>query len=84
MNLEQQVATVVPHADYLSLPFCQLVLQQIFSVSTSSTEDVVESVSTAFLGTIKHAIEREQTCWSELISGLAPSLVNKVCQKIAV
>ncbi|PVI06555.1 hypothetical protein DM02DRAFT_638614 [Periconia macrospinosa] len=78
MSLEQQVATVVPHADYLSLPFCQLALQQIFAASASSTEEVVESVSAVFLGTIKNAIEREHSCWSELVSGLEPGLVNKI------
>jgi mediator of RNA polymerase II transcription subunit 12 len=78
MSLEQQAATVVPYADQLSLPFCQLVLHQIFSTSALSTDHVVESVSAAFLSTIKTAIEKEQPCWSNLISGLEPDLLNKV------
>ncbi|CAI6335821.1 unnamed protein product [Periconia digitata] len=78
MSPEEQVATVVPHADHLSLPFCQLALQQIFSASASATEEAAESVSAVFLSTIKSAIEREHSCWSQLISGLEQSLVNKI------
>ncbi|KAF1958736.1 hypothetical protein CC80DRAFT_441342 [Byssothecium circinans] len=87
MNYEEQVATVIRHADQLSLPFCQLVLQQIFSASALAAEPIIESVSTAFMSTIKVAIDQEQPCWSDLISGLEPGLINKirnhaVCQVI--
>ncbi|KAF2691505.1 hypothetical protein K458DRAFT_381358 [Lentithecium fluviatile CBS 122367] len=78
MDVEQQIATVVQRADPLSLPFCQLELQHIFSASTLKADDEVDRVSEALVSAVKTAIDEDQPCWPDLISGLEPSLMNKI------
>jgi mediator of RNA polymerase II transcription subunit 12, fungi type len=78
MEFQQQVVTIVDNTDHLSLPFCQLELQEIFSISASSAESTDEDVSAALLDAVKTAIEKDQPCWSNLISDLEPALTNKV------
>jgi len=82
MDVEQQIATVVHNADPLSLPFCQLELQQIFSASTSKAEDDADRVSTALVAAIKTAIDEDQPCWPSLISGLEPGLTYKASLRL--
>jgi mediator of RNA polymerase II transcription subunit 12 len=82
IGVEQQIATVVHSVDPLSLPFCQLLLQQIFSASTPQAEDEADRVSTALVAAIKTAIDEDQPCWPSLISGLEPSLTNKVSLRL--
>ena len=78
IDVEQQIATVVQRADPLSLPFCQLVLRQIFLASTSLVDDEADRVSAALVAAINTAIDDDQPCWPSLISGLEPGLINKV------
>lgn len=78
MDTEHQVATIVETADLLSLPFCQLGLQQIFAMSASTGDNTDENVSGALIIAIKRAVEQNQPYWSDLISGLEPSFTNKV------
>ncbi len=78
MGFEQQVATVVGCNNHLSLPFCKFELQLIFSIISSMEENKVESVSSALLASIKMAVENDEPCWADLISGLEPRFINKV------
>lgn len=77
-STEQQVATVVDAADYLSLPFCQLEIRQLFAASSSDAEDSLNARSAALLEAIKLAVEKDQSPWSDLIAGLESGLTARI------
>jgi mediator of RNA polymerase II transcription subunit 12 len=78
-SLEDQVGSIVDAADYLSLPFCQLEIRQLFSMTTADAENSVDTISSALLEAVKSAVEKDESPWSDLITGLETNLTNKVC-----
>jgi mediator of RNA polymerase II transcription subunit 12 len=78
-TLKEQVSLVVKLADDLSLPFCQLVLRQLFAASSRSPGGSGDdTVSEALLEAVKAAVDRGQLPWADLVAGLDHDLANKV------
>ena len=75
---EQQVSSIVEAANELSLPFCQLEIQHIFSVESTTSENTADAISSALLHAVKTAVERDQPTWADLLSGLESSLMVKI------
>lgn len=73
------MTVIVESANDLTLPFCQLQLQQIFFMSKDSLDDnAVEGVSAALLLAVKDAVEKDRPSWTDLLTGLDTSLTSKV------
>ncbi|KAH7126743.1 hypothetical protein B0J11DRAFT_558277 [Dendryphion nanum] len=76
--IDEQVSIVVNTADYMSLPFCQLEIRQMFSSNTSQSEISVDSMSAALLEAVKLAVEKDQSSWCDLVAGLEADLTSKI------
>ncbi|KAF2867173.1 hypothetical protein BDV95DRAFT_582708 [Massariosphaeria phaeospora] len=75
---EQQISVIVNCADDLSLPFCQLHVQQLFSSGNGSAETTKDTVSAALLEAVRIAVEKDQSSWPDIVAGLSADLTSKL------
>ncbi|KAF2265315.1 hypothetical protein CC78DRAFT_579454 [Lojkania enalia] len=78
--LEQQISIVVESASVWSLPFCQLEIRQLFAIGMASPDVSIDSISAALLDSIKRAVEKDESPWSDLVVGLDGDLRNQICE----
>ncbi|KAF2021724.1 hypothetical protein BU24DRAFT_457677 [Aaosphaeria arxii CBS 175.79] len=77
-SMRDQISTIVDTTTFLSLPFSQLAIKQFVSMNVPSADPSADTPSTALLEAVKTAVDRDETIWCDLVSGLDSDLMNKI------
>ena len=66
------------------MPFCRVMIQQIFESESTSTDQSSDSLSSTLLNAIKSALEKDQSAGLELLASLDNALTDKVRRLFSV
>ena len=75
---EEQIIAVFKAASELSLPFCQAMIEHIFSSSSALDAHAADGLSVAVLNAVKTSMEQDQSQGLELLTNLEGTLADKV------
>lgn len=75
---EQQVLAVFGIASELSLPICQVVIEQIFTSDTTLSGASADVLPAALLSAIRTAVDEDQSAGLELLASLDATLTDQV------
>ncbi|KAF2735135.1 hypothetical protein EJ04DRAFT_220246 [Polyplosphaeria fusca] len=78
-SLDQQIVRVVDSCDAFTLPFARLEIQRLFIAGATVTNDAADAISEALLDSVKAAVEKDESPWLELVSGLSAPIKSKIC-----